>query len=298
MIASGGSTPSRVITVDIEEGTRIWRRATSEHLPASTYVSPQAIQWTGLDGGTTHGMLYDPQTTASNCDNRPPLLVIIHGGPTSQCGATYYSEVQFFTSRGYAVLQVNHRGSSGYGRSYRDSLKGNWGIHDVQDAVSGVEHLVGLNLVDGGKAIIMGGSAGGYTALKALVDYPDVFAAGVCRYAVVNQFSTAMDTHKFEAHYGDSLLGPLPDAAAIYRQRSPIFAVDRIKNPIAIFQGAKDKVVLPEQAEALVSALRRNGIPHIYHLYPEEGHGFRLPETVEHYYTVVDKFLKEFVIFA
>jgi len=298
LIASGGQTPSRVITVDVKTGTRIWRRTMSENLPASSYVSPDAIQWTGLDGGITHGMYYAPPTATTAGDARPPLMVMIHSGPTAQRGAEFYPEVQFFTSRGYAVLQVNYRGSTGYGRAYRESLKGNWGIHDVQDAVSGVQHLVGQNLVDGSKAIIMGSSAGGFTVLKALVDYPDVFAVGICSYPVVNQFTAALDTHKFEAHYSDSLLGPLPEAAAIYLQRSPIYAVDRVKKPIAIFQGGADKVVLPEQAEALVSALRRNGVPHIYHLYPEEGHGFRLPETLEHFYTTVEKFIKDYVIFT
>lgn len=298
LIASGGCTPSRVITIDVEKGARIWRRATSEVLPTSAYVAPDAIQWTGLDGGTVHGLFYPPQTEASVVATLPPLIVMVHSGPTTQRGAKFYPEVQFFVSRGYAVLQVNYRGSTGYGRAYRDALKCNWGIYDVQDTVSGVQYLVEQNLVDGDKALIIGSSAGGFTALKALVDYPDIFAAGICSYAVVNHFSTALDTHKFEAHYSDSLLGPLPEAAAIYRERSPIFAVDRIKKPVAVFQGGKDKVVLPEQAEELVAALRRNGVPHVYHLYPEEGHGFRQPETLEHFYTTVDKFLKQFVLFA
>jgi len=298
LIASGGRTPSRIITVDIEEGTRIWRRATSENLPASAYVSPSSIHWTSIDGGTTHGLFYPPCAAIMADDTRPPIIVMVHSGPTTQRGASFYPDVQFFISRGYAVLQVNYRGSTGYGRSYRDALKGNWGIFDVQDTVSGVQYLAGQNLVDGDKAIILGSSAGGFTALKALQDYPDTFAAGICSYAVVDHFALAMDTHKFEAHYSDSLLGSLPDAASIYRERSPIFAVDRIKSPVAIFHGAKDNVVLPEQAEAFVAALRRNGVPHIYHLYPEEGHGFRSPETVEHFYSTVEKFLQQFVIFA
>ncbi len=297
LIASGGSTPSRVITVDVEDGARIWRRSISENLPPSAYVMPQAIQWTGLDGGTTHGLFYPPPGTSTD-DTLPPLLVMVHSGPTTQRGAKFYHEVQFFVSRGYAVLQVNYRGSTGYGRAYRQALHGNWGILDVQDTVSGVQYLVGQHLIDGGKVIVMGSSAGGFTALQGLVNYPDVFSAGICSYAVVNQFSTAMDTHKFEAHYSDSLLGPLPEAAAVYRERSPIYSINRIKSPVAIFQGGKDNVVLPEQAEALVASLRNNGVPHIYHFYPEEGHGFRLSETIEHFYTMVEKFLNEFVIFS
>ncbi|MEN8172689.1 MAG: S9 family peptidase [Chloroflexota bacterium] len=298
LIASGGCTPSRVITVDIDDGTRVWRRATSENLPASTYVPPDPIQWNSIDGSTTHGLFYRPGTELLADDPPPPVIVMVHSGPTTQNGAKFYPAVQFFTSRGYAVLQVNYRGSTGYGRAYRDALKGNWGIYDVQDVVSGVQYLTEQNLVDGGRAVIIGSSAGGFTALKALQDYPDVFAAGICSYAVADHFALAMDTHKFEAHYSDSLLGPLPAAADLYRQRSPINAVDRITKPVAIFQGGQDKVVLPEQAETLVAALQRNGVPHVYHLYPEEGHGFRLPETTAHFYGAIDKFLKQYVILA
>jgi len=196
------------------------------------------------------------------------------------------------------VLQVNYRGSTGYGRAYRDMLKGNWGIYDVEDSVSGARFLADAGRVDGGKMVIMGGSAGGFTVLKALEDYPGVFKAGVCLYGVANQFTLAMDTHKFEARYLDSLLGPLPQAAAVYRERSPLFFAGKIRDPIIVFQGEDDKVVPPAQSEAIVAALRQNGVPHEYHLYPGEGHGFRKPETLEHFYNAVERFLEVHVLYS
>jgi dipeptidyl aminopeptidase/acylaminoacyl peptidase len=144
----------------------------------------------------------------------------------------------------------------------------------------------------------MGGSAGGFTVLKALEDYPGAFKAGVNLFGVANQFTLAADTHKFEARYSDSLLGPLPEAAAIYRERSPIFFADKIHDPIIVFQGEDDKVVPKNQSDEIVEALRRNGVPHEYHLYPGEGHGFRKTETIEHFYTALERFLKQYVIFA
>ena len=298
LIASGGSTPTRVISFSVEDGTRIWRRSTPEDLPPSTYTSPEAISWKGMDGEDVHGLFYSPQSDQFKGIGNPPLITLIHGGPTSQRGASFYANVQFFTTRGYAVLQVNYRGSTGYGRAYRDKLRGSWGIYDVEDAVSGVRHLADQGYVDKDRQVIMGGSAGGFTVLKALEDYPGVFKAGVCMYGVANQFTLVADTHKFEERYSDSLLGPLPDAAEIYRQRSPIFFADKIQDPIIVFQGEDDKVVPQAQSDAIVEALRRNGVPHEYHLYAGEGHGFRKAETVEHFLNAVERFLKEHVIFA
>jgi dipeptidyl aminopeptidase/acylaminoacyl peptidase len=206
--------------------------------------------------------------------------------------------VTFFTSRGCAVLEVNHRGSTGYGREYRICLRQGWGIYDVQDSVSGAKHLVDQALVDGSRLVIMGGSAGGYTVLKALEDFPGFFKAGICLFGVSNMFTLAAETHKFEAHYTDSMIGPLPEAASLYHERSPIFFVDKIQDPIAIFQGEIDRVVPRNQSDTVVESLKRRGIPHEYHLYPGEGHGFRKTETIEAFYTGVEQFLKQYVIFA
>jgi len=297
-IASGGSTPSRVISFSAEGGASIWRRSTSEDLSPSTYTSPEAITWKGMDDEDVHGLFYVPQSNQFEGIGNPPLITLIHGGPTSQRGASFYSNVQFFTTRGYAVLQVNYRGSTGYGRAYRDKLRSSWGIYDVEDAVSGVRHLAAQGLVDQDRLVIMGGSAGGFTVLKALEDYPGVFKAGVCMYGVANQFTLVADTHKFEERYSDSLLGSLPEAADIYRERSPIFFADKIQDPIIVFQGEDDMVVPQAQSDAIVEALRRKNVPHEYHLYAGEGHGFRKAETIEHFFSTVEKFLKEYVIFA
>jgi dipeptidyl aminopeptidase/acylaminoacyl peptidase len=264
----------------------------------STYSVPKSLSWKGDDAGTVHGLFYPPQSDTYTSDGKPPLLVLVHGGPTGQRGASFDSQAQFFCSRGWGVLQVNYRGSTGYGREYREMLKGNWGVLDVQDSVSGVNFLVNSGMVDASKVVIMGGSAGGFTVLKALEDFPGFFKAGICLYGVANQFTLAADTHKFEERYLESLLGPLPESSELYRERSPIFFADKIKDPIAVFQGEDDKVVPKNQSEEIVTILRRNGVPHEYHVYPGEGHGFRKKETVEAFYKAVDRFLTQYVIFS
>jgi len=298
VIASGGRIPNRVVTYDIETGSRILARSLSEDLSPKTYALPSPLSWKGMDDEDVHGIFYAPQSKHYEGVGLPPLMILVHGGPTGQRGAHFDGQAQFFASRGWAVLQVNYRGSTGYGRAYRDKLKGNWGIYDVQDAVSGAKYLVEDGQVDGNKLVIMGGSAGGFTVLKALEDYPGTFKAGVNLFGVANQFTLAADTHKFEERYLDSMLGPLPEASEIYRERSPIFFADQIKDPIIVFQGEDDKVVPQNQSDEIVAALQRNGISHEYHLYPGEGHGFRKTETIEQFYTTLEKFLKTYVIFG
>ncbi|HEY61850.1 MAG TPA: S9 family peptidase [Anaerolineae bacterium] len=297
LLASGGSIPKRVITYLPGEGSRIECRSMPEDVPEEIYASPRAINWKGKDDGEVHGIYYSPQNPRYQGRGLPPLMVLIHGGPTSQRGMHFDSQVQFFTTRGYAVLQVNYRGSTGYGREYRDALKGNWGIYDVEDAVSGAQDLANQGLVDGKKIVIMGGSAGGFTVLKALEDYPGFFKAGICLYGVSNQFTLVADTHKFEERYSDSLIGSLPDAADIYRERSPVFFADRIRDAIIFFQGEDDKVVPKNQSDTIVEAIRRNGVPCEYHIYPGEGHGFRKSETIEHFYHTILRFLEQYVVY-
>ena len=297
-VASGSQQPARIISYQPTQGEKILRRATTEELSEIFYSQPEAITWQGMDGGNVYGLYYPPCHPQFEGKDKPPLIVYIHGGPTSMADTSFSLRTQFFTSRGYAVLDVNYRGSSGYGREYRNQLRGNWGIYDVQDAVSGARYLAERGLVDGSRMVICGGSAGGYTVLKALEDFPGFFKAGICLYGISNQFTAAVETHKFEVHYSDQLLGPLPEAAEIYRQRSPLFFADKIKDPIALFQGEDDPVVRRNQSDELVATLQKRGLPYIYHVYPGEGHGFRKSETIEHYYQTVEKFLKEFVIFA
>jgi len=298
VIASGGRVPPRIVIYSPSEGTRVVARSLPEDLPPKTYALPSPTTWKGMDGEDVHGIFYAPQNPDFEGAGLPPLMVLVHGGPTSQRNASFDAQAQYFASRGWAVLQVNYRGSTGYGRAYRDALKGNWGIYDVQDSVSGAQALVKDGLVDGTKLVIMGGSAGGFIVLKALEDYPGVFKAGACLYGVANHFTLAADTHKFEERYLDTLLGPLPEAAEIYRERSPIFFADKIKDPIIVFQGEDDKVVPKSQSDEIVAALRRNGVPHECHVYPGEGHGFRKSETIEKFYTTLERFLKTYVIFG
>lgn len=223
---------------------------------------------------------------------------MIHGGPTSQAVASFQPNVQFFTTRGYAVLQVNYRGSTGYGKAYVDALRGQWGLVDVEDAVSGARYLAEREWGDAEKLVIMGGSAGGYTVLQALILHPGFFKAALCLYGISNLFTLVATTHKFEAHYLDTLIGPLPAAVAQYRARSPILAADRIRDPIAVFQGEDDQVVPKAQADAIVASLRQRGVPHEYHVYSGEGHGWRKTETIAHFYAAAESFLKEHVLFA
>jgi len=251
-----------------------------------------------MDGEPVHGLFFPPHNPSFEATGEPPLIVNIHGGPTSQVRAFFNPKAQFFATRGYAFLEVNYRGSTGYGRSYWQALNGAWGVYDVEDALSGARHLADQGLVDGTRLVIMGGSAGGFTVLQSLVDHPGSYKAGVCMYGVANQFTLAAETHKFEARYSDKLLGPLPEAADLYRARSPIFHADKIQDPIIVFQGEDDKVVPQTQSDEIVASLERRNVPHEYHLYAGEGHGFRKTETIEHFYNAVERFLKQYVIFA
>ncbi len=302
-IASSSATGGRIISYTPgSNSVQIHKRATTENIPAAGLSTPQPVEWTaaGEDGSemSVHGLYYPPASEQFTGTGRPPAIISIHGGPTSQASARYNPRAQFFATRGYAYLEVNYRGSTGYGKTYMAALRGKWGILDVADAVGGAQYLVDAELADPGRLVIMGGSAGGYTVLKALIDHPGFFKAALCLYGVSNMFTLAADTHKFEERYLDSMLGPLPQASAIYHDRSPVFYADQIVDPIAVFQGEIDRVVPKAQAEAIVASLRRRNIPHEYHLYAGEGHGWRKQETIEEFYRTVEKFLKQYVIFA
>ncbi len=297
MIASSSRISPRLITWE-DKGIRVVRRSTTESIPPEDLAEPIPIEWTVGDGTTVHGLYYPPTNHRYTGKGLPPAIINVHGGPTSQRVANFNADAQFFASRGWAVLEVNYRGSTGYGRSYMNALKGHWGEYDVEDVVAAARALVEQKLAHPKKLVIKGGSAGGYTVLNALIRYPGLFKAGICLYGVSDLFTLAMDTHKFESHYLDTLVGPLPEAAARYREWSPIFHADRIRDPLAIFQGKEDRVVPPEQAERLVDILRRNKVPHLYRLYEGEGHGWRNPETIESYYNDVLTFLKIHVLFA
>jgi len=296
-IASASRIPPRIVTIQGDD-IIVHRRSTTETVSADDLSEPVPIDWRATDGTTVHGLYYPPASSRFRGQGVPPAIINIHGGPTSQRVTNYNADAQFFASRGWAVVEVNYRGSTGYGKKYMDLLKGHWGDYDVEDAVGAARALSEKGLADPKRMVIKGGSAGGYTVLNALIRHPGVFKAGICLFGVSNLFTLAADTHKFEERYLDTLVGPLPEAAARYREWSPIFHADRIHDPIAIFQGAEDRVVPPDQAESIVAALRANHVPHIYRLYEGEGHGWRKAETIEAYYKDVLAFLREHVLFA
>ncbi len=297
LLASSPQLAERIIHW---EGGR-WREVACTDawmLPENWFAQPQAVEWTLPDGEVVHGWFYPPQNPEVDGEDLPPLIVHVHGGPTSAAVLDFPREAAYFTSRGYAWLEVNHRGSSGYGRAYQQALNGNWGEVDVVDTVSGARFLAQRGWVDENRMAVMGGSAGGFTVLNCLVRYPGVFKAGIALYPVADLIALARDTHRFERYYTDRLIAPFPQAAALYRKRSPIFQAGQIRDALAIFQGEEDKAVPPAQNQAMVERLRQSAVPHLFRLYPGEGHGFRAPETIEDFYQQTERFLQDYVLFS
>jgi dipeptidyl aminopeptidase/acylaminoacyl peptidase len=242
---------------------------------------PEPIQFPTSGNRTAHAQFYPPR----NADfegppgERPPLVVETHGGPTAHVSSAFQPAIQFLTSRGIGVVEVDYGGSTGYGREYRERLDGEWGIVDVADCLAAARYLAERGDVDPARLAISGGSAGGFTTLAALA-FHDLFAAGVSYFGVADLEGLALDTHKFESRYLDGLVGPYPAARDVYRERSPIHAADKLSSPLLILQGLDDKVVPPAQAETLVEALQASGVPHAYLAFEGEGHGFRRADTI------------------
>jgi dipeptidyl aminopeptidase/acylaminoacyl peptidase len=258
----------------------VLRSSTTDPIPAAWISVPEAVTYKVGDRDV-HAFYYppaNPDVTAPP-GTQPPLIVVTHGGPTGATLDVLDPKVQFWTSRGFAVLDVNYSGSTGYGRPYRDRLKGQWGIVDVEDAVGGARAMVAAGRADANRLIIRGGSAGGYTTLAALT-FHDTFKSGASYYGISDLEVLQQDTHKFEARYNDSLLGPYPEAKAIYRERSPIHFTDRLSCPIILFQGLEDKVVPPNQSEMMADAVRKKGIKVKYVAFEGEQHGFRKAENI------------------
>lgn len=259
---------------------RLYCSSTVE-FPENIISVPEQIEFpTTL--GTAFGYYYGPKNAEYTCTTEaaPPLLVKAHGGPTACTGATFNAGIQFWTSRGFAVLDVDYGGSTGYGRDYRRRLRKSWGIVDIDDVCNGALHLVKEGLADGKKLCIDGGSAGGYTTLGALA-FRDVFTAGCSLYGVGDLTALAGDTHKFESRYLDGLVGPFPEEESLYKERSPINSVDTLSCPILLLQGDEDKIVPPNQAETMHAALLKKGIPCCLKIYKGEQHGFRKAENIE-----------------
>jgi dipeptidyl aminopeptidase/acylaminoacyl peptidase len=281
LIAASPTAAASVGWLDLTRGafTSV-RESLSLELDPGLVSIPQALAYETRDGETAHAFLYRPTHPRERgpADERPPLLLKGHGGPTGAATPALQLGIQYWTSRGFAVLDVNYRGSTGYGRAYRDRLRGQWGVVDVTDCVDAARFAAREGLVDPQRLAISGGSAGGYTVLCALT-FHRVFGAGASHYGIADLEALARDTHKFEARYLDRLVGPYPERRDLYVARSPIHAADRLSCPVIFFQGLEDRVVPPSQAEAMVAALARRGIRHAYVPFPGEGHGFRRAEN-------------------
>lgn len=296
LIASRGDIPHRLITVTPNGQTSVIRNSTPEVQPGNIFSLPEPVSWSDSEGNMIHGLFYPPHNPSFTDNNLPPLMIIIHSGPTRQKWAEFEPRAQFFSSRGYGVLVVNYRGSTGYGRNYRQALKRQWGVMDVEDCLSGAHFAAARGWADPDKMVLLGSSSGGLTVLQTLVTYPGVFRAGISLYGIANHLTLLENPPKFERFYSNWLLGPYPEKASVYQERSPLFSADRIRDPVAIFQGGKDPIVPLDQAEQIVGALRKNGVPHEYHLYPEEGHGFKRAENVQDFYLKADAFLRKYVM--
>lgn len=257
------------------------RRSNAFELDAGYISVAQAIRFPAANGEQVHAWFYPPCNAGYRVPDgeRPPLIVKCHGGPTAMNGDGLDPRIQFWTSRGFAVVDVNYRGSSGFGRDYRQSLHGAWGIKDVEDCIGAANYLADRGLADPQRTAISGSSAGGYTVLSALA-FHDCFRAGAVYYGISELASAMTDTHKFESRYGDRLIGPWPEAQATYRERSPLYAAEHIRCPVIFFQGLRDRVVPPDQTERMVKALEARGQTVSYVTFPEEGHGFRRAESL------------------
>jgi dipeptidyl aminopeptidase/acylaminoacyl peptidase len=275
--------PGALVRVDLSNGAQTVLATNFINSVDSAYLSvPQPIEFPTENGLTAHALFYAP----TNRDfegpegEAPPLIVVSHGGPTGSCSAALNYSIQYWTSRGFGVVDVNYGGSTGYGRNYRERLKGNWGVVDLDDCVNAAMYLTRSGQANPEALLIQGGSAGGYTTLCALT-FRDRFAGGASHFGIGDLGSWAEDTHKFESRYLDGLVGPWPEARALYEQRSPISHTELLRTPMILFQGLDDAVVPPAQSETMAQALRDRGVPFAYVAYEGEQHGFRQAQNIK-----------------
>ena len=281
-LGATGAIPEAVIRFDLATGAhQVLRSTTRVTVDAGVVSTAEAITFPTGNGLAAHAFFYPPANRrfVGPEGERPPLMVIGHGGPTGSTSAAFKLGVQFWTSRGFAIVDVNYGGSSGHGRAYRERLNGQWGVVDVDDAINAARFLIERGDVDADRVVIRGASAGGYTALSALT-FRDFFKAGASHYGIGDLEALVRDTHKFESRYLDKLIGPYPAMQALYRERSPVHHTDRLSSPMILFQGAEDKAVPPAQAEAMFEAVRAKGLPVAYLLFEGEQHGFRRAATI------------------
>ncbi|MFQ3631102.1 S9 family peptidase [Roseiflexus sp.] len=281
-IGASPATPAALVMFNLLDGALTTIRRSMDVQIDPGYIStPRVIEFPTEGGMTAFGFYYPPHNRDFRAPEgeKPPLLVLSHGGPTSATSASFDLGIQFWTSRGIAVMDVNYGGSTGFGRAYRQRLDGRWGIVDVDDCCNAATYLAAQGLADPERLIIAGGSAGGYTTLAALT-FRNVFRVGASYYGVSDLEALARDTHKFESRYLDRLVGPYPERTDIYHERSPIYHIERLNCPVIFLQGLEDKVVPPDQSERMAAALRAKGIPVAYLAFEGEQHGFRKAETI------------------
>ena len=281
--AGSPAMPPAIVRLDLKSReVETLRLSNNLNFDPGYLSSPEAIEFPTTDGLTAHGFYYPPRNRDYHAPENelPPLLVKSHGGPTSAAATALSLNIQYWTSRGIAVLDVNYGGSSGYGREYRERLNGRWGVVDVDDCANGAKYLVARGDVDPDRLMITGGSAGGYTTLCALT-FGDTFKAGASHYGVSDAEALAAETHKFESRYLDRLFGPYPERRDIYYERSPINFIEQLSCPVIFFQGLEDRVVPPNQAELMVAALQQKGVPVAYVPFAGEQHGFRQAQNIK-----------------
>lgn len=293
-VRSSSDVPDEVAVVDLTSGVH---RGISRGAPAgfedSRLPEPEAVTWKS-ERAKVHGLLWRPRDDGRA--DRPPLLVMVHGGPTGQAMARWNARIDFFRDRGWAVLTPNYRGSTGYGRDYTQALTGRWGDLDVEDTAAGIRHAVDAGWCDGDRVAVTGGSAGGFTVLHVCARHPELVKAGVDLFGVTDLFHLLEVTHRFESRYLDRIVGTLPEDADRYRERSPVTHAAEIEVPLLVLQGDEDVAVPKSQADRLVESLRRNGVDVEYHVYEGEGHGWGSPETVEDELRRTEAFLARYVL--
>ena len=281
-VGASPASAAEVVRIDPGDGPIATLKSSSDVELDPAYLStPEAITFPTTEDGEAHAFYYAPTNPEFEADtsDKPPLLVISHGGPTGATSAALSLSVQFWTSRGFAVVDVNYRGSTDHGRAFRDALKGKWGVYDTDDCIAAADYLVNKGLADGERLAIKGGSAGGYTTINALT-FHDRFAVGATYYGIADLSVFIDDTHKYESRYLDSLIGPYPEAKQLYHDRSAINFTDRLSAPMIILQGLEDKIVPPSQAEIMAGALREKGIPFALLMFEGEQHGFRQSKNI------------------
>lgn len=282
-LAGSPTESTAIVQLDLATNQlQVLRRASELTIDSGYLSNPEPIEFPTENGQTAYAFFYPPKNRdyTAPAEEKPPLVVKSHGGPTAATSSSFNLKIQYWTSRGFAVLDVNYGGSTGYGREYRQRLKDRWGIVDVDDCTNGAKYLAEKGLVDSQKMAIAGGSAGGYTTLCALT-FRDVFKAGASYYGVSDLEALATDTHKFESRYLDELIGPYPERQDLYKQRSPIHFTERLSCPVIFFQGLEDRVVPPNQAEMMVAAIKAKGLPVAYIAFEGEQHGFRRAENIK-----------------